>query len=327
MTDEQGSATSLERLRASEHVEPGRATSSSSHGGSNRPAARARVIAIANQKGGVGKTTTSTNLAAGLSALGKRVLLLDLDPQANASSGLGIAGDAYPLTIYEVVLGHGDAVEATIETGIDHLWMIPSTRRLVGAELELTSLDQREYRLRTALESIVPRYDFIVMDCPPSLGLLTLNALTAAQSILIPIQCEYYALEGLGSLMHTIRLVQGRLNPLLYLEGVLLTMYDSRLNLARQVADEARRYFGDRVYGTVIPRNVKTCEAPSFGKPVLTYDPKSSGAESYLSLAKEVMENDQARAGTRSGRSDPGERPGSQPGDGSVGDPSRQDHA
>jgi len=270
-----------------------------------------RIIAITNQKGGVGKTTTAVNLAAALADAGRRVLLLDLDPQANTSSGLGISGDAYPATTYEVLIGHANASEAAIPTEIDGLMLIPAARRLVGAELELTTLDDREYRLRRSLDP-VDGYDIILMDCPPSLGLLTLNALTATRSVLIPIQCEYFALEGLGSLMHTIRRVQESLNPDLFIEGVLLTMYDGRLNLARQVADETRQFFGDRVYRSVIPRNVKISEAPSFGKPVLLYDPICAGSESFVNLAKEVLDDEQASTRTGPGCADSGS---TEPGD------------
>ena len=267
---------------------------------------RPRVIAVANQKGGVGKTTTTVNLSAALALAGQRVLLLDLDPQANSSSGLGINGDSYPSTVYESLIGLEELHSARLKTEIEHLDLIPSSRRLVGAELELADVERREFRLKESLASIEREYDLVLIDCPPSLGLLTLNALTAARSILIPIQCEYYALEGLGSLMHTIRLVQGRLNPSLFVEGVLLTMFDGRLNLAQQVADETRRYFGDRVYRSIIPRNVKVSEAPSFGKPVMIYDPRSAGSLSFETLAKEVLGDEQESLGPRTGRPDSG---------------------
>ena len=250
-----------------------------------------RVIAIANQKGGVGKTTTAINLGAAIAVAEARTLVVDLDPQGNASSGLGLSrsGDER-LTIYDVLLSGADA-KAAVRTSIQFplLDVLASTRDLVGAEIELVGALSRETILRRALESIRSDYEFILLDCPPSLGLLTLNALTASDSLLIPIQCEFYALEGLSQLLNTVRLVQRSLNPHLEIEGVLLTMFDGRLNLARQVAAEAREYFGDRVYKTAIPRNVRLAEAPSFGQPILRYDILSNGAQSYLALAKELM--------------------------------------
>ena len=250
-----------------------------------------RVIAIANQKGGVGKTTTAINLGAALAVAEARTLVVDLDPQGNASSGLGLSpADDERVTIYNVLMNGGDA-KAAVRPSIHFplLNLMPSTRDLVGAEIELVGAMSRETVLRRALESIRSDYDFILLDCPPSLGLLTLNALTASDSLLIPIQCEFYALEGLSQLLNTVRLVQRALNPQLEIEGVLLTMFDGRLNLAQQVAAEAREYFGNRVYKTSIPRNVRLAEAPSFGQPILRYDVLSNGAQSYLSLAEELM--------------------------------------
>jgi chromosome partitioning protein len=249
-----------------------------------------RMVAIANQKGGVGKTTTAINLAAALALSEKRVLLIDSDPQGNAGSGLGFPGVKVPKGIYEVLVGGTPMVEAIVETEIPGLHLVPSGQRLVGAEIELADAEKREYKLKTALEPVQDNYDFILIDAPPSLGFLTINALTAARSVLVPVQCEYYALEGLSHLLAAIRLVQQALNPGLQIEGVLLTMFDNRLNLSQQVLAETRRFFAERVYQTVIPRNVRLSEAPSFGKPVVTYDPASTGSTSYMSLAREVIE-------------------------------------
>jgi chromosome partitioning protein len=249
-----------------------------------------RVIAIANQKGGVGKTTTAINLGASLAVAEKRTLVVDIDPQGNATSGLGLEQrDTLP-NIYDVLAGDRTAEEAvTAHVHFPHLDLIPSTQDLVGAEIELVQTPERERVLRRALEPLRDRYDYILVDCPPSLGLLTVNTLTAADSVLIPIQCEFYALEGLSQLLNNIRLVQRGLNPHLDIEGVLLTMYDRRLNLSRQVAAEAREYFGGKVYRTAIPRNVRLAEAPSFGQPIVQYDAASPGAQAYLALAKEVL--------------------------------------
>ena len=253
----------------------------------------AKVIAVANQKGGVGKTTTAVNLAAFLGVSEKRTLLIDTDPQANAGSGLGVSvseGGGY--SIYEALIDDVPVQQCIVKTQVPGLDLLPSHQRLVGAEVELVSMMARELRLRRALEPIQTEYDYIIIDCPPSLGLLTVNSLAAADSVLIPVQCEYYALEGLSQLLNAIELVQKNLNPKLAIEGVLLTMYDSRLNLSQQVAEETRRFFSDRVYSTVVPRNVRLSEAPSFGKPILLYDVLCSGAKSYLELAKEVMTSD-----------------------------------
>ncbi|MCH1571168.1 MAG: AAA family ATPase [Longimicrobiales bacterium] len=249
------------------------------------------VIAIANQKGGVGKTTTAINLGASLAVAEKRTLILDIDPQGNASSGLGVEDRTSRPNIYKVLIGQAALADAIVErVHFPYLDVVPSTRDLVGAEIELVAAFSRETILRQAIETIRDRYDFILVDCPPSLGLLTVNTLTAADSVLIPIQCEFYALEGLSQLLNTVRLVQRGLNPSLDVEGVLLTMYDKRLNLSRQVSAEAREYFGPKVYRAAIPRNVRLAEAPSFGQPIVQYDVLSQGAQAYLALANEVIE-------------------------------------
>lgn len=251
--------------------------------------ASGRIIAIANQKGGVGKTTTAVNLGACMASLGKRVLLIDIDPQGNTTSGLGVNKADVRYCVYDIIINDVPMEEAILATGLDKLSVLPATIQLAGAEIELVPTISREVRLRRAVQSLRHLYDYIVIDCPPSLGLLTVNALTAADSVLIPIQCEYYALEGLSQLLNTIRLVQKHLNTSLEVEGVLLTMLDARTNLGLQVIEDVKKFFRDKVYHTVIPRNVRLSEAPSHGEPIIHYDPRSKGAETYMDLAKEVI--------------------------------------
>ena len=250
----------------------------------------AKIIALANQKGGVGKTTTTINLAASLATLEKKVLVVDADPQANASSGLGVDISQVDCSIYECIIDHADVRDAIYTTDIDGLDIIPSHIDLVGAEIEMLNLDNREKVIKSLLDPLRPEYDYIFIDCSPSLGLITVNALTAADSVIIPVQCEYFALEGISKLLNTIKIIKSRLNPKLEIEGFLLTMYDSRLRLANQIYDEVKRHFQELVFKTVIQRNVKLSESPSHGLPVILYDADSTGAKNHLALAKEIRE-------------------------------------
>ncbi len=248
-----------------------------------------RILSVANQKGGVGKTTTAVNLAASVAAAEKRVLLFDADPQANASSGVGVRPAEGELTSYEVLTGQAPLERAVRTTSLAHLHIVPASRDLAGAEVELVGASRREYRLREALQAARDDYDYIFVDCPPSLGLLTINALVASDAVIIPLQCEYYALEGLSQLLQTVRTVKRGFNQKLDVEGILLTMFDARNNLSHQVAEEVKRHFKDKVFRSVIPRNVRLSESPSHGKPALLYDIRSTGAQSYLRMARELL--------------------------------------
>ncbi len=258
-----------------------------------------RVLAVANQKGGVGKTTTAINLGACLAERGRRVLLGDVDPQGNATTGLGISKDSEDPTMYEVLVEGRSVRDAIRPTLVENMHMIPGSVDLAGAEIELVARQRREFRLREALRDVRDRYDFILLDCPPSLGLMTLNALVAADAVLIPLQTEYYALEGLTQLLRTVQMVQAGLNPALTVDGIVLTMFDARTNLAIQVADEVKRHFPDKVYRSVVPRNVRLSEAPSHGRPISRYDPRSRGTEVYRELAQEVLIRGKAGTGAR----------------------------
>jgi chromosome partitioning protein len=260
------------------------------------PARRGRILAVANQKGGVGKTTTAINLATALAAVGQRVLIIDLDPQANATTGLGLSAKAPQLNSYDLLLGDATLPEVAKPTLVPGLDLAPTSVHLAGAEIELVGLDRREFRLREAVENRTGGYDFVLIDCPPSLGLLTLNALTAADAVLVPLQCEYYALEGISHLIRTVERVKNNFNHKLEVQGVVLTMFDKRNTLSTAVADDARRHFGTKVYETVIPRNVRVSEAPSFGKPVLLYDLHCAGSQAYVHLAGEVLRRERVLA-------------------------------
>ncbi len=251
-----------------------------------------RIIAIANQKGGVGKTTTAINLSACLAEQGQKVLVVDIDPQGNTTSGFGVDKNEIENTVYEVILKECDITDAIIEDVIDNLDLLPSNVNLAGAEIDLIDVDSREYILKESIGSVRDKYDYVILDCPPSLSMLTVNAMTAANTVLVPIQCEYYALEGLTQLIHTINLVKKKLNPSLELEGVVFTMFDSRTNLSLQVVENVKDNLKQNIYKTIIPRNIRLAEAPSHGLPINLYDPKSSGAESYKLLAQEVMERE-----------------------------------
>lgn len=254
-----------------------------------------RVIAIANQKGGVGKSTTAVNMSGYLGDLGYKTLLIDFDPQSNSTSGLGIERDNIKTSVYDIIIGNEDPRKAILRTPFKNLYIIPSSIQLAGAEVELVSTMKREYKLKHATDQIKDDYDFIIIDCPPALGLLTINALTSAGEVLIPIQCEYYALEGLGQLINTINLIKENLNENLRITGVVMTMFDQRTRLSEQVIKEVKAYFPDKVYETIIPRNIRLSEAPSYGKPILEYDPDCKGAAAYKNLTKEVVGNDSAK--------------------------------
>ena len=248
-----------------------------------------RIIAIANQKGGVGKTTTAINLSASLASLEKKVLALDLDPQGNMTSGLGVDKDEVENSVYDLIIGEAEIEECICKEVIENLDVLPSNINLSASEIELIGIDDKEYIIKNAMKAVKENYDFIIIDCPPALSMLTINAMTTANSVLVPIQCEYYALEGLSQLIHTINLVQERLNPKLYIEGVVFTMYDARTNLSLQVVENVKDNLEQTIYKTIIPRNIRLAEAPSYGMPIHLYDPKSTGAESYMMLAEEVI--------------------------------------